>query len=789
MTEPNTEDFELIKRAKQRFVECENWESQARRWFDYDYKFANGDAHNLYQWDTAIAQDRLANNRPLLTINKTQQHNLQIINDAKQNKPGVNIRPVGETASFDAAQVFQEVVRHIEYISNAESTYDNATTFQVTAGIGYWRINTDYIDARSFDQEIYIKPIKDPRAVYLDPDIMEDDGSDARFGFIFNDMPKDLFDNKYPKFKDKVGWANASFGVTNDVWYQKKSIRVAEYYEKTQEEEILCGFTIPDGFDGAGEQVIKFVSELDENEEAAYERLKLIAKDLKKEKIKEKLPEELEVREREVLTDNIEWFKIAGDMIIDRGPWLGKYIPIVRLVGTETVIDGILDRKGHTRALINAQQMYNYNSSSSIEYGALQTKSPWIASTQSIEGFEEYYKTANSVNHSYMPYNAFDEDGNKLDPPSRPAAPQASPAYVKQLEIAQNEMMMASGQYQAQMGENENAKSGVAINARQRQGDRATYHFIDNNAKAIRYTGKILIDLIPKIYDTKRVMRISATDGSIMEVTIDPNAEKAYEKLPPPQDGLIPRDQQEQIIQLIFNPNVGIYDVQSEVGPSFATRRQEAFNALTQIASQNEQFMNIAGDILWRVADFPEAQILAQRWRKIIPPNITGDALDPEIEKTMNEASQKVEQQLQIITKQAEELITKERDLDIREREADIKFREAAANAIRMDYEAETKRLAALGNAGPGISVEQIQPVVKQLLREMLRDGDLNNRIEIPEGPDEGGTPVEETEEGESPVAGEGLEMEDDEPPMEGAQKAGDGKWYINQNNQWFMVQ
>ena len=348
---------------------------------------------------------------------------------------------------------------------------------------------------------------------------------------------------------------------------------------------------------------------------------------------------------------------------------------------------------------------------------------------------------------------------------------------------------MASGQYQAQMGENENAKSGVAINARQRQGDRATYHFIDNNAKAIRYTGKILIDLIPKIYDTKRVMRISATDGSIMEVTIDPNAEKAYEKLPPPQDGLIPRDQQEQIIQLIFNPNVGIYDVQSEVGPSFATRRQEAFNALTQIASQNEQFMNIAGDILWRVADFPEAQILAQRWRKIIPPNITGDALDPEIEKTMNEASQKVEQQLQIITKQAEELITKERDLDIREREADIKFREAAANAIRMDYEAETKRLAALGNAGPGISVEQIQPVVKQLLREMLRDGDLNNRIEIPEGPDEGGTPVEEDEEGESPVASEGLEMEDDEPPMEGAQKAGDGKWYINQNNQWFMVQ
>lgn len=778
----NEKDLEVVKEAKDRFTICVDWEAQARTWFDWDYKFSNGDAHNLYQWDNAIVQDRLANNRPILTINKTQQHNLQVINDQKQNKPGVNIRPVGESASFEAAQVFQEVVRHIEYISSAESVYDNATSFQVQAGIGYWRIITDYIDSRSFDQEIYIKPIKDPRAVYLDPDINEDDGSDARFGFIFNDMPKDLFDSKYPKFKDKIGSNNSVFGVVHDPWINDKSIKIVEYYKKTQEEETLVGFVIPENMEGAGDQVIKFISELEEFEKLAYDKIKQVNDDLKK--IKERVPEEFDLREREVLTDNIEWFKIAGDIIIDRGPWLGKYIPIVRLVGTETVIDGILDRKGHTRALINAQQMYNYNTSANVEYGALQTKAPWLAATQAIEGYEEYYKTANAVNHSYMPYNAFDEDGNTLPPPTRPLPPQASEGYVKGLTIAQNEMMMASGQYQAQMGENENAKSGVAINARQRQGDRATYHFIDNNAKAIRFTGKILIDLVPKIYDTKRIMRISATDGSIMEVTIDPKAKQAYQKLPPPENGIIARDKHEQIIQLIFNPNVGIYDVQSEVGPSFATRRQEAFNALTQIAQQNEQFMNIAGDILWKVADFPEAQVLAERWRKIIPPNITGDALDPEIEKTMTEASQRLEQQLALIAKQSQELADKDRELDIKAKEAETKWATAAADAARLDYEAETKRLTALGNAGPGISVEQIQPVVKQLLREMLRDGDLDNQIRLP-GPHEGGTPVEEDEEGNSPVDGETL---DNEPPMEGAQLAKDGNWYVKQDDGWYRV-
>lgn len=783
---PDNNDDEILREAKERFQTCVNWESEARTRFDYDYKFANGDSHNMYQWDQAIVQERNSAFTPCLTINKTQQHNLQVINDAKQNKPGVNIRPVGENASFEAAQVFQEVVRHIEYISNAESVYDNATSFQVQAGIGYWRVCTDYIDSKSFDQEIYIKPIRDPRKVYLDPDINEDDGSDARFGYIFDDMPKKLFDDKYPKYKDEIGWTSTFQGFT-DTWLNRGNVRVAEYYRKSQKEETLVAFLIPDAEkygEFAGDQVVKFKSELNDFEEDVYKELKEINKDL--EKADQEIPEEYLVKEREVLADNVEWFKIAGDKIIERGAWLGKYVPIVRLVGTETIIDGILDRKGHTRALINAQQMYNYNTSANVEYGALQTKAPWIASAQAIEGYEEYYRTANSVNHSYMPYNAIDEDGNKIDAPVRPAAPQASPAYVRQMEIAQNEMMMASGQYQSQMGENENAKSGVAINARQRQGDRATYHFIDNNAKAIRFTGKILIDLIPKVYDTKRVMRISANDGTIMEVTIDPKAEKAAERIPQDPNEAMKLDKQQQIVKMIFNPSVGLYDVQSEVGPSFATRRQEAFNALTQIAAQNENFMGIAGDILWKVADFPEAQVLAERWRKIIPPNITGDGPDPKAEAALSEAANKIEQQLSVIAEQAQEIADKDKELTIRAQELDLRYREAAATQARLDYEAETKRLAALGNSGPALSIEQLQPVIKQMIVGMLRagePGDVNEFEEMPEdevgpGLGEGGTPTE---------ANEPIE-DDEEPPVEGARKARDGNWYVEQDGGFARV-
>lgn len=749
---PSDNEQKIIIRAKKRFKYCVDWEAEARVRFDFDYKFANGDTHNKYQWDDEILKNRELEERPCLTINKTQQHNLAIINDARQNKPGVRIRPVGDDASFEAASVFQELIYHIEYQSNAENIYDRAMQWQVEAGIGYWRITTDYISNKSFDQEIYLKPIKDPRSVYLDPDIVEQDGTDSRYGFIFEDIPKDLYKEKHPKFPD-VGGNTVLGSDLGDGWVTKDLVRICEYFEKEQEEDKLVTWISPND----GTQVLSLLSELDD------EFQKALYKELKKDKQAQAL---YQFKERKVLTDNIKWYKIAGDRIIEENNWLGKYIPIIRCVGIETVIDGILDRKGHTRALINAQQIYNYNTSANVEYGALQTKSPWLAPQDAIENFEEYWKTANSANHSYLPYNHIGEDGNPIPPPSRPAAPQPAPAYVEQLKISQNEMMMVSGQYQAQLGENENAKSGVAINARARQGDRATFHFLDNQSLAIRNTGKQLLDLIPKVYDTKRVKRIRATDGDILNITIDPNAAQDYQKVAKDQD------KEQQMDQIIFNPNVGIYDVQSDTGPSFATKRIEASQALTELAKADKGFMQIGGDIYFEMLDFPKADVLAERYKKIIPAAITGDGPDPQVEQAMHQAADKIEQQQALITQQAKEIADKSKehelkvqDMQRKEHELELEFRKAKVDAVRKDYEAETKLLTALGNSGPAISIEQIQPIVAKLIREIL------------------GTNLEEDTNTENNEVNEAQT-----PPIEGAKKAPDGQWYVEDNGQYYQV-
>lgn len=731
----------FITGIKKRFTQCENWEAQARLNFEYDYKFANGDAHNKYQWDNDLVLTRELEDKPCLTINKTAIHNLMVINDAKQNKPGVRIRPVGDEATYEGAQIYQELIYHIEYISSAENVYDSATTWQVEAGVGYWRIKTDYISDKSFDQEIYICRIKDPRSVYLDPNINEQDGSDARFGFIFEDIPKDLFNQEYPDWAS-IG-SSTTLSNTHDMWVAQNYVRVAEYFCKEEKKDKLVTWT-------TNEQILEKLSDLDDTQKLFYKEIK---------KRKDLWPA-YQFQERKIITEDISWYKIAGDRIIDKGKWLGKYIPIVRLIGTETIIDGRMDRKGHTRALINPQQIYNYSSSANVEFGALQTKSPYIAASAAIEGFEEYYKTANRTNHSYLPYNGIDDDGNEIPRPQRAEAPQSSPAYIEGMKIAQNEMMMATGQYQSQLGENENAKSGVAINARQRQGDRATYHFIDNQAIAIRFTGKILINLIPKIYDTPRIKKILASNGDRINVKVDTSAEAAYQDVTDKNNPQM--DNGKKIKEVIFNPDFGMYDIQADTGPSFATKRMETAAALGQIVSADKDFLKIGGDVYFRNLDFPGADTLAERYSNIIPPQVKGEGLPPQVEEIMHKSTdmiQGLQSQVADLTQQVKDKTT---ELTQKGQRLDLDFKDKTAEHARLDYEAETKRAAALFNTGEGNdeAANIFKPVIAQLIKGMLANGELN----FSDNSEPEGLP-------------------------EGAKKAADGQYYVKQGDGWARVE
>jgi hypothetical protein len=386
----------IIKEAKERYKNNVNWEGAQQKLSLEDIKFAYGDSDNHYQWPTEMYNNRELEERPALTINAANQHCLQIINAGKKHRPQLVARPTGNGATFESAQVWSSIFRYIEYHSGAATAYDKALEHQVYGGIGYWRITTDYVSDDSFDQDIYIKRIVNPFGVFLDVDAKEADKSDGNYGIIFETRNWDLLKKQYPSLKGEQGPSNGLLDSTT--WATKDQARVAEYYRRVLKRDKL--FLTPTG-------------------------ATMLESDLGKDLAKEAKAQGW--RYRDVMSPQVEWNLIVGDEIVDSKPWLGKFIPIVPVIGFEEILDGKLERKGHVRNLKDPNRMYNYWASAAVEYGALQSKTPWVTPTRAIEGHENDWNQANLVNKPYLLYNDIDDDGQKIAQPVRIEPPVASP--------------------------------------------------------------------------------------------------------------------------------------------------------------------------------------------------------------------------------------------------------------------------------------------------------------------------------------------------------------------------
>ena len=677
---PTAGDAEILREAKERFARCVAWESAWRDRALFDTRFANGDPLNAWQWDTNVRSDRGA--RPCLTYNQVRQHNLQVQNDNRQHKAQIKVSPSGGRASYEAAQVFSGIIRRIEYQSKAVDAYATATYHQVESGIGYVRVDTGYCNDNSFDLDLFIKRVKDPRSIYLDPDCEVYDKSDAMFAFVFEDIERKRYEDEHGK-DDQA--APAALDHT-DGWNDRDHVRIAEYWRVA-----INTATIHRLHDGTVVRDDEIPPEL-------------------RDQVKALIDKSREVQER-----SVEWFKIAGDKIVDREDWPGKYIPIVPWIGEETVIAGEMDRKGHTRSQIDAQRIYNYWASAAVEQVALQTKSPYVARADAIEGREEQWATANTKNWSVLLFNPLDEQGNAIQRPEREPPPQMAQAYIQGMQIAKADLMSVTGQYQAELGAPSNERSGVAIQQRQRQGDNATYHYTDNQAKGIRQVGRILIDLIPKIYDTPRVVLMLAEDGSESKVLVAPDAPDAHQQVQPQPDGSVApvMPGQAQAAQddpnapdpaVIFNPQIGEYSVEADVGPAFGTQRQEAANAFSAIMQQNPAAFQIVGDYWAANSDFPGADELAERLKRGLPPQYQAGP-DPQVQAVTQHAQQLLGQADQEIAQLKQQLATAQ--MQAKDKDDELKIK---------DYDAETRRLAAVGSIDP----HSLQIVVRNLVEDIL---------------------------------------------------------------------
>jgi hypothetical protein len=360
---------------------------------------------------------------------------------------------------------------------------------------------------------------------------------------------------------------------------------------------------------------------------------------------------------------------------------------------------------GLVRNAKDAQRMYNYWVSQEAEMLALAPKAPFIGYGGQFEGYEQQWKTANTQNWPYLEVNpdVTDGQGAVLPLPQRAQPPMASSGLLQAKSGAAEDIKSATGQYNASLGMTSNERSGKAILARQREGDVGTYHYVDNLARAIRHVGRQLVDLIPKIYDTERIARIIGEDGEPSTVKMNPMQEEPVKKIVN-QDGIV--------IDKIYNPSVGKYDVRVITGPGYATKRQEALESMAQLLQGNPQLWQVAGDLFVKNMDWPGAQDLAKRFQKTLDPKVLADEDNPALVaanqqmEAMQAEMQNMAQMLQNVQKSMDE-----RELSIKEYEAEVKA-----------YQAETQRISAVQAS---MTPEQIQDIVMGTIAAAVDTGDL----------------------------------------------------------------
>ena len=603
------------------------------------------------QWDEGTRSTREAEGRPCLSVDRLSTFVHQVVNETRQQRPQPQVNPIGDGADKETAEVLQGMIRHITYMSNGDTAIDTSYESMVRCGRGYFRVLTEYVDPEGFDQEIVIKRIPNIHMVAVDPSFIEPDGSDMEWAFIGTFIPSNVYRQEYPKSKmaslDDGVWS--SIGDEAPEWVQKDGAGclVVEYFRKVRKATTIC-------------------------------RLKS-GKTVKK----ADLPEGAEVvDERESIQIEVQWFKLNALEVLDETVWPGKYIPIVPVLGTELNINGKRTWSGLIRNAKDAQRAFNYWKSAQAETIALAPRAPWVGPKGFMGNMRALWQSANRKPVAALEYEVIDQDNKPLPPPSRTFAEPPIRAITEAMVGAVDDLKASTGMYDASLGNREANQSGIAIRSLQQQGQTGNYHLSDNLSRSIRFLGRILIDLIPKIYSEKRTIRIIRPDDSADVVIINGKSGKTDKKTG---------------MAKVYDVTVGTYDVAVSVGPSYQTKRQENLALLESLMKgpMGELMTQRAPDLVASMLDFQIAPQLTERLKAALPPGTVQDEGDegegpqvpPQAKQMMDQMSQQNQQLTEALHAAMDKLESAKEENDqkmalaILDKETRIKVAEISADA------------------------------------------------------------------------------------------------------------
>lgn len=671
--------------AMQLFADIASEEAHNRQQFVTAMRFYNGE-----QWPEGLRRSRETDPygaRPCLTVNVLPHHVKQVTNEMRQNRPSIRVLPVDDGADIKTAKALQGLIRHIENRSDADVVYTTAGRSAVIGGVGYWRILSDYVDQTYNYQELRLSRIVNAMTVYMSRSDCPA-GSDADDVFITEMVHKDRFKAMFGKAPPS---SITNAGTGDDSWLMDDYVQIAEWFHVDLKSHKAV--VMPDG------------SREKQADVEAYQR-------------DTGMRVEYNAEGAPIVERRVRWVKMSGAEVLEERDIEGRYIPVVRVVGQEVDIEGRRYYYGMVRDAIDPCRMRNYWRSCETEMIALAPKAPFLLASGQVDGYEDRWRLANTANLPYLEYNQVDVDGEKAPMPQRQPAASLPSAIVQAAANADWDIKAATGIFGAALGEPSNEKSGKAIIERKSESDVSTYDYIDNLSIAIRHTGRILVNRIPFTYDTARIQRVLGEGNEPTMMKLDPNSPSAYQ------------DVKTDEYQGVFNPNVGRYDVEIQVGPSFATKREEAAQSMATILQGNPALWQAAGDLFAKNLDWPGADALAERLKRMVPKELLGDEENEAGEAPQGDPADKqmiaqLDQTIQAMSAELEQAQAGEAEkvakANADKAKTDLEMKRIAIEA----YKAETERMKFIAEHPQSLPLLKAIGMMEDLIEEP--DGDTSD--------------------------------------------------------------
>jgi len=530
-----------------------------------DLQMLSGD-----QWDAADRTLRESMGRPCLQINRLIQPVKQVSNDIRQSVPAVKCGPVDGEGDDATAAVFAGIVRQIQRASNATWVYAQAAGHAAACGIGHFRILTAYTSDTGFEQEVQVELIHHPLSVIWDPAALKPDRSDANWCIVFEFVPRRDWKSRFPNSVETEFNMPGTPNTGSFQWYSNDHVVVAEYWRK-----------VP---------VTKKIGLLENGEIVDLTDVAEIP------------PEMKVVRTRDVKTVKLQQMLLSGsELLTEITDWPGTLIPIVPVIGNEIPLEQDKVRHGLVRFAIDSQRMHNYWRSSAAEWIQQGPKAPWLLTPEEIGEYKAMWDTANTTPRPYLLFNR--DPNNPQAKPYREQPPVPPQSFWQEGQTTVDEIKATTGIYDASLGARSNEVSGRAISARQTQSDAANFEYTDNLRISLMYAGRVFVDLIPKIYDTQRIVRI-----------LDEEEREKFAAI----NVAVPTTAGDT--KMLNDMGVGKYDLTISVGPSQGTRRLEAADSMMEFFKINPESFSIAGDLVVEAMDWPGKEKLAKRMRLAMDP-------------------------------------------------------------------------------------------------------------------------------------------------------------------------